>query len=440
MKTNSIAITICLLLCIVLAGCNSGEDSPQPEPQEITKPQISTGEAESNGSKEEPQQHPVLLGVNDEAPEPIPLDEDMLSNGWIRLFDGSTLYGWVSECDANWNVENGAITVSEGDVGLLRTVTTFTNYQLLLEFKSDAGTNSGVFLNTPGKPTDPASDCYELNIADADNPFPTGSLVAREKVEGDNHSQDWQTYDIHVEDGNIKAYLDGNLVLDYTDESPIRRGYIALQHNEGAVAFRNVMIRPIGSQSLFNGQDLTGWIEYPKMESKFSVNDDGHLYVEDGRGQLETEGSFADFILQLECLTHAPNLNSGIFFRCIPGDTMMGYESQIHNGMKDGNPLVAIDHGTGGIFRRQQARRLVAADETWFHNTIIADGDHIAVWVNGYQVSNWRDDRKPDINPRRGLRTEAGSIMIQGHDPTTQISFRNLRILDLAAKPNSAEK
>ena len=92
------------------------------------------------------------------------------------------------------------------------------------------------------------------------------------------------------------------------------------------------------------------------------------------------------------------------------------------------------DCGTGGIFRRQDARRVVADDEAWFHKTIIADGPHMAVWVNGYQVSDWTDDREPDPNPRRGLRTESGTIQIQGHDPTTNLSFRNLQIAEMAER------
>ena len=67
-------------------------------------------------------------------------------------------------------------------------------------------------------------------------------------------------------------------------------------------------------------------------------------------------------------------------------------------------------------------------DLQWFHKTLIADGAHTAAWVNGIQVSDWTDEREPDENPRKGLRTAPGTIMIQGHDPTTNISFRNLQI------------
>jgi hypothetical protein len=55
----------------------------------------------------------------------------------------------------------------------------------------------------------------------------------------------------------------------------------------------------------------------------------------------------------------------------------------------------------------------------------------MAVWVNGYQVSDWTDRRKPDENPRWGMRTKPGTIIIQGHDATTDLSLRNLRIAEI---------
>jgi hypothetical protein len=66
--------------------------------------------------------------------------------------------------------------------------------------------------------------------------------------------------------------------------------------------------------------------------------------------------------------------------------------------------------------------------------TVLADGPHLATWVNGYPVADWTDTRKPDANPRKGLRTEAGTLIIQGHDPTTNLSFRNLRVQELPGR------
>ncbi len=377
------------------------------------------------------------------AEPPRVLSDEELAEGWIALFDGETLFGWTPVTDANWRVEDEAIMVDAGERGLLCTTTQFSDYVLRVEFRSAVGTNSGIFLHTPLTPQDPAADCYELNIADSDNPFPTGSLVKRLKAEGNHDSEDWQSFEITVAGGQVTIHLDGAEVLNYTDPAPLRHGHIGLQFNQGHVAFRQIKLKPLGTASLFNGQDLAGWKTYPDMASKFSVTDEGYLNVQDGRGQLETEKSYGDFVLQIECLTHAPQLNSGFFFRCIPGELMNGYESQIHNGFKDGDRRKPVDCGTGGIFRRIDARLVVANDLEWFSKTVIANGPHIATWVNGYQVVDWTDTRQPHTNPRQGLRVEPGTIMIQGHDPTTNISFRNLRIAELfprrasgAAAPN----
>ncbi|MCA9249116.1 MAG: DUF1080 domain-containing protein [Planctomycetales bacterium] len=357
-----------------------------------------------------------------------------LAEGWILLFDGETTYGWQAQSEADWKVADGAIAVSSGAKGLLTTTTAFADYVLKVDFRAAQGTNSGIFLRTPAKPTNPAEDCYELNIAPADNPYPTGSLVARQKGETVAESDGWRSFVVTVNGARIQVELDGQQVLDYSDEKPIGRGLIGLQLNQGAVEFRNIKLKPLGLASLFNGKDLSGWDASKPGASTFSVNTEGELHVVNGKGQLETEGRFGDFVFQAECFCNGKELNSGFFFRCIPGDEQMGYESQIHNGTIDGDVNRPNNCGTGGIFRRQDARKVMAKDFEWFSKTIIADGPHMAVWVNGVQVSDWIDTREPHENPRKGLRLEAGTIMIQGHDPTTDLRFRNLRAGEMAGR------
>jgi hypothetical protein len=65
---------------------------------------------------------------------------------------------------------------------------------------------------------------------------------------------------------------------------------------------------------------------------------------------------------------------------------------------------------------------------------VVARGNHFATWVNGVQQVDWTDNRPPSDNARTGYRREAGHISIQGHDPTTDLSFRNLRIAALPSK------
>jgi hypothetical protein len=150
--------------------------------------------------------------------------------------------------------------------------------------------------------------------------------------------------------------------------------------------------------------------------------------VKNGAGGLETEAQFGDFVMQLECFSNGKHLNSGVFFRTAAFDTKInGYECQIQNGYKDGDRTKPIDCGTGGFYRRQDARKVNADDFTWFSMTLAADGPHMAAWVNGVQVSDWIDTREPNDNPRNGLRTAPGTLVLQGHDPTTDLSFRNLK-------------
>ena len=355
------------------------------------------------------------------------------ADGWMLLFDGETLFGWRAANEADWHVAEGAIRVQQGTPGLLYSTTRFANYRLSLEFRAAEGTNSGVFLRTLPTATDVLTDCYELNIAPADNPFPTGSLVGRQKVaryplvEGETN---WHRYDVVVDGGHIEIRLDDQLWLTYEDPTPIPTGHIGLQLNQGAVAFRNIKLKPLGTRPLLADVGLEGWSTELARESRFTREADGVLHIVGGPGQIETARMFANFVLQLECHVNGEGLNSGIFFRCLPGQFMMGYESQIHNGYRDGNRRQPVDCGTGGIFRRQEARRVVANDREWFTKTIVADGPHIAVWVNGFPVTDWTDQRPPNENPRRGRRDAAGTLIIQGHDPGTDLFFRRLRAVE----------
>jgi hypothetical protein len=242
------------------------------------------------------------------------------------------------------------------------------------------------------------------------------------------------------------------------------KAYLALAGNSMIV--RNVKLHPIELKSLFNGKDLAGWKKFEGNEkqakSQFSVTPEGWLQIKNGPGDLQTEGQYADFILQLECRTNGPLLNSGVFFRCRPGEYQQGYEAQIHNGWDDKPkeyvveeydpktnelkekkkvPSAAKDYGTGAIYRRIPARKAVARDNEWFTMTVAAQGRHISTWVNGVQVVDWTDNRPLKDNARNGCRLEKGNISLQGHDPTTDLSFRNFRLAELAsAKEEKKDK
>jgi hypothetical protein len=381
----------------------------------------------------------VFLATFARAAEPVPspntLTSNELSEGWILLFDGQSLFGWSKASEADWKVADGMVRVGDGQPGLLHTATQFADYELKVDFRAAEGTRSGVFLRTSPKPAGPASGCYAVGIAAASGgDFSTGSLVGRKKAAPVKLDGDWHQLHITANGNQFVVRFDGSEVLQYEDARPLGRGFIGLQYDQGRIDFRSIKLRPLGMQPIFNSKDLSGWTVYPDKQSRFGVTKDGSLNIKDGPGQIETVGQYGDFVLQTEIFVNGKELNSGIFFRCIPGDFQMGYESQIHNGFVGDDRNQPNNGGTGGIFRRQVARRVVADDFTWFHKTIVCDDRHMAVWVNGIQVSDWTDTRPPHENPRKGRRLEKGTIILQGHDPTTDLSFRNMRIAEIAER------
>lgn len=362
-----------------------------------------------------------------------PLTDEEIRAGWISLFDGATLFGWDVPKQSNWHVEDGCIVADSGDKSLLMTPFRFGDFEMRCDFHLAEGGNSGVFLRCAGTVADPAKDTYELNICDSHATHGTASFVGRyvakdvPKVEGS-----WHTFRILCEGPRLQVWQDDSQVADFTDTSDAIRldGTIGLQMNAGRIAFRNVVLRPLNGRELLNGQNTEGWQVVPGSKSRFELTD-GILHVSDGPGFLETTDTFGDFTLHVEAKTNGDALNSGVFFRAMPGTEKApsnGYEMQIQNGTKDGDRTQPADAGTGAIFRRVAARYVVANDREWFTETLVAQGDRFATWVNGYQVVNWQDTREPHENPRQGRRLDAGHISLQGHDPTTDLEFRTIRV------------
>jgi 3-keto-disaccharide hydrolase len=359
-----------------------------------------------------------------------------VSDGWILLYDGETPFGWAPRGDAKWQVQDGLLAPVPGSgKGVLSTTTEFPNYRLAVEFWVDDTANSGVFLRCPPEGEITQSNAYEVNIYDKHEKWPTGSIndVARVGSQQKTAGK-WNTLDISADGDHLVVLLNGKAAVDVRDRK-YTRGTVGLQYNgEGQVKFRNVKLQPLGLKSIFNGKDLTGWKEIPGRKSVYSVTPEGYLNVKNGNGDLQTEGMYGDFIFQLDIISNGMHLNSGVFFRATPGQFWSGYESQIRNQWMGEDRTKPVDYGTGGIYNRQPARRVVSSDREWFTKTIVAHGRHMAVWVNGIQVSDFTDAREPSDNPRQGYRAKPGVLSLQGHDPTTDLSFRSLRIAEMPSR------
>ncbi len=436
--------TTAALMLALMAGC-SNEGSGGGSRTETPTKSESSGQVANAGAKKTEQ---VNKGKEKETTAATPgtpmptvwLSPEEVREGWVQLFDGQKpvdkkIFGWTPspDSDVDWHVtDDGEIEASQGKPGLLLTSVPFADYEFRCEYWIEKNANSGVFLRTVAQPKDPKVDCYELNMWDAAPEFKTASLVGRVKPKKEVTGEEvWKTLHVVCDGNRITAKFDGEEVLDFTDDTPnlCRNGFIGLQKNAGKARFRKIALKPLGTKPLFNGKDLDGWHVVPGGKSKFSVADET-IVVKDGRGFLESDTSFADFTLQFEAKTHGDGLNSGVFFRLIPGTEAApsnGYEFQIQNAIVDGDRAKPKDYGTGAIFNRVKARWVVSNDHEWFTMTLVAHGSHFSGWVNGLQVTDWEDTRKPDPNPRNGKKLEGGPISLQGHDPTTDLQFRNIR-------------
>ena len=83
----------------------------------------------------------------------------------------------------------------------------------------------------------------------------------------------------------------------------------------------------------------------------------------------------------------------------------------------------------GRSFRRNHKISNRTSDSTLDGFSGFFIGDYSGLAVSRYHAfPYWTDTRPAHENPRSGRRLAPGTIMIQGHDPTTNLSFRNLRI------------
>lgn len=435
MKQAILGLATLLMLCMSIGlslGCRHDEPAALSD----------------DGTKDSPVKDKISQAVDDSPiapPEIIEIQADkllasqlpveQLEQGWVRLFDGQSLFGWFVVGNADWQIdEHGVLKVTRGERSYLCTSFQIPNYELQVDFRSDKATNSGIFLRTGPQPEDVSMDCLELNIAPPDNPFPTGSFVQRKKLESDELGEFdptvWHTYLVRVADKQVTVSLDGKQLMQLDDLEVAPTGHISLQHNSGRVEFRNVLLRPIGLESVkLDEQWEEDWTLTEKEPNTFSVAvvDEG-LKLKGGSGQIQSKQSFGDFFLQARYTLAKPEVNSGIFFRCISTTLLDGYECQVNHATSDGDPLRPADAGAGAIFRRQPARIVVGDGTKPTYITLLANGPQMVTWVNGVQVADFFDTRKPDENPRKGLRLEAGPIALQGHDATTEVVFHSLEV------------
>jgi len=183
----------------------------------------------------------------------------------VELFDGKGLSGWtfVSK-DTNapaasiWSVTNGVIVCEGKPNGYVRTLQTYRDYQLHVEWRwPDGPGNSGVFLhiNPPDKvwPL-----CFEAQLqagSAGEIRCNGGSLVheltaqnlrsvPRRQPSSEKPAGEWNSYDIVCRSNTVTVRVNGTLQNEITGSS-VDAGAIGLQAEGKPVEFRNIFLEPL---------------------------------------------------------------------------------------------------------------------------------------------------------------------------------------------------
>ena len=152
--------------------------------------------------------------------------------GWVSLFDGSTLSGWtkagVRAEQSNWEVVDGAI-VGSGQASMLYSPKgDYKNFRFRAEVKINDNGNSGMYFRSP-KNDGNFSDGYEAQIDSThSDPIRTGSLygfvhIYKQIVPPDT----WFTYEVECVDKNwrgstvphIKVWINGELLYEVQEKT-----------------------------------------------------------------------------------------------------------------------------------------------------------------------------------------------------------------------------
>lgn len=245
------AIVLLLILVLVLGGDDSGDPNT---------PSI----AEAAGTDEE---GPANLSRNEATPsDMIPLFNGVDLTGW---------QGWVADAPdrrrlsrgersrmqssadrrmrEHWTVEDGVL-VFDGQGDNLCTVQEFQDFELLIDWKIEAGGDSGIYLR--GVP--------QVQIWDAtEHPWEGSGGLYNNKVHpsrplacADNPVGQWNTFRIKMIGERVSVWLNNQLVVDdavmenhWDRDLPIYgSGPIELQKFGAKIYFRNIYIREISRQ------------------------------------------------------------------------------------------------------------------------------------------------------------------------------------------------
>jgi len=411
--------------------------------------------------------------------------------GFTSIFNGSDLSGWAAmetaaprkfaalpkseqetvfakaELDNGkfWRVEGGEI-INDGKGPYLTTKKHYRDYELLIEYKTVAKADSGIYLKgTPQVQIWDYTDEKKFGIG-ADKG--SGGLWNNSKksrgkdplVLADKPFGEWNKFRIRQIGSRTSVWLNDKLVVDHalmenrhwgkkSGLPLIVSGPIQLQTHGGEIRWRNIFIKEFKTEeankilasrnadqfeSIFNNSDFSGW--KGPLDNYEIVN--GAIRCKPGKGgTIYTEEEYGNFVARLE-FKLPPGGNNGLAIR-YPGQGDTAYKGMCELQVLDNEAekFAKLDtrqyHGSAyGMVAAHRGYHRPTGE--WNFQQVTVSGSTIKVELNGTlildcdlkTVKEFMGDR-----PHPGKDRTSGYFGLAGHsDP---VEFRNLSIKKLKA-------
>lgn len=191
--------------------------------------------------------------------------------------------------------------------------------------------------------------------------------------------------------------------------------------------FMNLTIRTNadGWVSIFDGKTLNGW-KAAENPATFSVQD-GEIVVHGPRAHLFYDGpvgnhNFKNFEWKAKVKT-MPGSNSGMFIHTAyqeKGWPAKGYEIQVNQTHTDWRK-------TGSVYALQDVKETFVKDDEWYTEQISVQGKKVTIRINDKIINEYTE---PDSisNGSSPKKLSSGTVALQGHDPKSEVHFKDIQI------------
>jgi len=358
---------------------------------------------------------------------------ETFAGDWSSVAINSEMAGWDISNKEVWKAEEGVLTgkVTGSGTEWILGPTSLSDLEIRFEYQADAQVEMGLLVRTEiieGKPYGYNVPLCGKVVSDTEVglkqlPVETGATTLKQAG--------WQIGALRGLDGEMFVRTASGLGQRFTDDQYTKGRFgFSISGPVGAkVRIRNIEVRDwaaeAGYTSLFNGEDLSGWVVHGEPE-QWSV--EGNLLlgesVGDEYGYLATVDEYKNFSVVADFFGREGG-NSGLFFHSkLKGTDITGIQAEVEPNYGGQSGFLYESGGRGWLIKSEDIKReqdRAFRPNEW--NTMrvdVTDDNHIRTWLNGMKMTDMKNEKPLH---------EKGVIALQIHSGGgMKLEWRNIQI------------